>query len=88
MSIDEVSRELGRLAQATEDMQNDLKEHKRDLAAWQEDIGDKIDCLIAKENQRKGMLEAAKSTARVWAGVIGILIAAAIETVRQVFFGG
>jgi len=87
MSIDEVSRELGRLAAAVEALGSELREHKDDQVRCHETIQASLDCLLAKENQRKGMLQQAKTSAKIWGSVVGAAVVGVFEIVKAYFFG-
>jgi hypothetical protein len=87
MTIDEVSRELGRLAQAMEDIKHEFHEHKTEENLWQSTITKQLECLIAKENERKGMMKEASRIAKLWGAAFGAVVVGFIEVLKHWIFG-
>jgi hypothetical protein len=88
MGIDEVSEKLGALTQGMTNVTVALRDHIDEENRWQDEVDKKLDALIAQDHRRKGMLEEAKRTARVWAAIIGAVMVAAIEFLKHQVFGG
>ena len=87
MTIDQVSEKLGALTEAVTGLKDDLKEFKEEEIERHDDIEKKLDCLVAKENQRKGMLEQAKKQARIWGAILGAIVAVVFDFIRHQILG-